>query len=434
MKNFFRIIMIIMLAIQGMNQIANAQALDGSYTITQGNSITIQIGDAYVRTLKQASSVSGLWSVSSSAITIQSKTNTTCTIKGVTPATGVKLTYKCSYILDGFYRTMDFYYDITVKANVVYITSLTVSPETATMDIGETLQLSTKILPTNASNKNLNWTTENYSIASVSNSGLVTARGAGTVKIWARSTDGSTWADYCTITVNAPVKVESIGLSETERTMSIGEEFALTANVLPSNASNKGTVWTSSDDIVASVNQGVVKAVSPGECDITCSSADGSGVSAKCHITVSEPEQYWLSVILPNGSFSINVTEIESVNLKITPGDGYLIHSLQLDGYDLDFDEMATELSLPQFEHNSTITVVFIDNSATDIKSVNSDNINVSLSGNAVTVSGMAHREKYYLYDCNGRLLKEGQESTFTVGNHGIYLLRISSKTYKFAI
>ena len=70
------------------------------------------------------------------------------------------------------------------------------------MKVGETLQLDATAYPTNATNRRLNWTTEDYSVASVSSSGLVTARGAGKVWIWARATDGSGAYDEITLTVS----------------------------------------------------------------------------------------------------------------------------------------------------------------------------------------------------------------------------------------
>lgn len=139
------------------------------------------------------------------------------TIKGNTVGTA-KLNYHCSYYIDGYYRTMDFYYDITIKSNTIAVTRIEMSPSSATMEIGETLQLTATPYPTNATNRSVNWTTENYSVASVSSS-LITARGEGKVWIWARATDGSGAGNYCVVTVNAPTKVSSIELSETEKTL-----------------------------------------------------------------------------------------------------------------------------------------------------------------------------------------------------------------------
>ncbi len=85
-----------------------------------------------------------------------------------------------------------------------------------------------------------------------------------------------------------PVKVSSITLSQTSLTMtSKGQTASLTATVSPDNAANKNITWSSSNSSVATVNaNGTVTAVTNGTADITATAADGSGVSAKCSVTV----------------------------------------------------------------------------------------------------------------------------------------------------
>ena len=85
-----------------------------------------------------------------------------------------------------------------------------------------------------------------------------------------------------------PVKVSSITLSQTSLTMtSKGQTASLTATVTPDNAANKNITWSSSNSSVATVNaNGTVMAVANGTTDITAIAADGSGVSAKCSVTV----------------------------------------------------------------------------------------------------------------------------------------------------
>ena len=336
---------------------AFSQIKDGEATVIQGSTTTVSIGAAYQSTLNRATGINYTWTAGSSAISIQSKTNKTCTIKGNTPGTA-KLNYHCSYYIDGYYRTMDFYYDITIKSNTISVTRIEMTPSSATLEIGETIQLSATAYPTNATNRSLNWTTENYSVASVSNSGLVTARGAGRVWIWARATDGSGAGNYCVVDVKEPTKVSSIELSETEATMEVGEDLTLTASILPDNANNKSVNWTSDNADVATVVDGVITAVSPGECNITCASTDESNVSAVCHIVVNEPEQHWLSVVLPNGSFSINATNLESIELKITPDPDYTVHSVTVDGVEQDIAPNETLLTLPALSHSATVNVV----------------------------------------------------------------------------
>ena len=88
-----------------------------------------------------------------------------------------------------------------------------------------------------------------------------------------------------------PVKVSSITLNQTSLTMtSKGQTASLTATVSPGNAANKSITWSSSNSSVATVNaNGTVTAVANGTADITATAADGSGVSAKCSVTVRVP-------------------------------------------------------------------------------------------------------------------------------------------------
>ena len=85
-----------------------------------------------------------------------------------------------------------------------------------------------------------------------------------------------------------PVKVSSITLNQTSLTLtSKGQTASLTATVNPGNAANKSITWSSSNSSVATVNaNGTVTAVANGTADITATAADGSGVSAKCNVTV----------------------------------------------------------------------------------------------------------------------------------------------------
>ena len=88
-----------------------------------------------------------------------------------------------------------------------------------------------------------------------------------------------------------PVKVSSITLNQTSLTMtSKGQTASLTATVNPGNAANKSITWSSSNSSVATVSaNGTVTAVANGTADITATAADGSGVSAKCSVTVKVP-------------------------------------------------------------------------------------------------------------------------------------------------
>ena len=120
-----------------------------------------------------------------------------------------------------------------------------------------------------------------------------------------------------------PVKVSSITLNQTSLTMtSKGQTASLTATVNPGNAANKSITWSSSNSSVATVSaNGTVTAVANGTADITATAADGSGVSAKCSVTVRVPnniktiaieggDSKVLSIWAEDYSDSINVNNI----------------------------------------------------------------------------------------------------------------------------
>ena len=88
-----------------------------------------------------------------------------------------------------------------------------------------------------------------------------------------------------------PVKVSGVTLSQSSLTMTLkGQTASLTATVTPDNAANKNITWSSSNSSVATVNaNGTVTAVANGTSDITATATDGSGVSAKCSVTVRVP-------------------------------------------------------------------------------------------------------------------------------------------------
>ncbi len=85
------------------------------------------------------------------------------------------------------------------------------------------------------------------------------------------------------------IPVESISLNITEKELIAGESFTITATVLPENATDKTIIWTSSNEEIATVNNGTVTSVSEGNANITAASSDGS-VSAFCNVTVIASE------------------------------------------------------------------------------------------------------------------------------------------------
>lgn len=94
-------------------------------------------------------------------------------------------------------------------------TGITVSPTSASLNIGKTQQLTATVTPTNTSDKAVTWTSSNTGIATVSNTGLVTAKAAGTATITVKTNDGSNKSAICTIAVKEPTVADIVGETQT---------------------------------------------------------------------------------------------------------------------------------------------------------------------------------------------------------------------------
>ena len=116
---------------------------------------------------------------------------------------------------------------------------------------------------------------------------------------------------------NAVKKVTDVKLSETTKTITVGEEFTLTATVAPADAADKTVMWTSDDSNVATVNGGKVTAVAAGTAKITVTTKDG-GKTATCAVTVSAPNSVTGVSVEPKEKV-ISIGEELVIKATITP-------------------------------------------------------------------------------------------------------------------
>jgi uncharacterized protein YjdB len=99
------------------------------------------------------------------------------------------------------------------------------------------------------------------------------------------TTDGSNLTATCRVVVK-PILATSIALDIVEKEVHIGEEFTLTATVLPANTTNPAIAWSTSDSTIATVVDGKVVAIGVGEATITVATTDGSNLTATCRVVV----------------------------------------------------------------------------------------------------------------------------------------------------
>ena len=176
--------------------------------------------------------------------------------------------------------------EITVKEKVISVTGIALNKTSLSLTEGEEFTLEATVTPDNATNKEISWTSDNESVATVSAEGIVKAIKAGTANITATSEDSGVNAK-CEITVNEKViSVTGIALNKTSLSLTEGEEFTLESTVTPDNATNKEVTWTSDNEAVATVSAaGVVKALSAGSANVTVTTVD-QGKTASCAVTV----------------------------------------------------------------------------------------------------------------------------------------------------
>lgn len=242
-------------------------------TLQKGDKITIHA------TIKpdNATNKTVLWSSSNSKVvtvkngTITAIGNGTATITATTQDGKKKATVK-----------------ITVKEKTIPVTSLSLDKKELSLTVGQTYTLAATIKPNNASNKNITWTSNNTSVATVEN-GKVVAVNAGSATITATTQDGKLKATVTVKVQKKTVSVTSVKLSSDTLSLTVGESKSITATVLPDNASNKGVSWSSTNTAVASVNNGKITALSAGTTTITVTTQDGQ-FKANCTVTVKEKE------------------------------------------------------------------------------------------------------------------------------------------------
>lgn len=170
----------------------------------------------------------------------------------------------------------------------VPVASITLNPTSLTLVEGGSQQISAVVAPTTATNKDITWSSDNSSVATVSGSGLVTAVAPGTAHIIATAADGSGKKASCNVTVESKaVPVTSITVAADAAEIWEGDKTAVKATVSPDGATDKSVSWSSDNTAVATVDaSGNVTGVKGGTATITATANDGSGVKGSCKITV----------------------------------------------------------------------------------------------------------------------------------------------------
>ena len=243
--------------------------------------------------------------------------------------------------------------DIKTEQNVP-VTSISLEPDETPISLvnGTHRQITAHVIPKNATNKKLAYTSNDLNIASIDDKGLITANAVGNTNITIKAADGISKTVNLTVTA-APIPVQSIVLdpapSKEPIELVIGKSYELKLKVLPEDATNKKLDITSSNDRVAYPNGGgnlSIQAAGEGDATITIISKDNSSVKKEVRFKIK-----------PLPSIELITEEITSessesnLNLEIKTLNGKLSYTPKIVG-----------------EESAWLTVVRVDNTTSTEK------------------------------------------------------------------
>lgn len=307
----------------------------------------------------------------------------------------------------------------TVTVSEVAVTSVTLNKTSTTLVRGGSETLTATVLPANATNKNITWSSSNSSVASVSN-GTVTAVAVGSATITATSQSDSTKKATCTVTVN-PKGVISISLNKTELALNVDQSDTLIVTFNPTDADDQVITWSTSNSSIATVNNGTVTAKAVGSATITATSHDGNK-TATCAVTVTEAPQE-------------TTYEFTNKDWNATPqnwtsgksGFGYANSGVQITtGF-----TGANATSPVSYNGVTEVVVTYCTNASSGAGSVEILVGSTSIGSNAVTKTG-GTSQRSLTFTSNGSL-SGNIKITVTCSTNSIYICAVTIKTANIA-
>ena len=206
----------------------------------------------------------------------------------------------------------------------IRVTNVSLNESELAIVTGQKQLLTATITPENATNKEVTWKSSDERVATVNETGEVTALTRGDVVITVTTVDGSKTARCLFIVEKATIPVTSVSLNKTELSLFTDKKETLIATVSPDEATVKTVTWESSNEAVATVSEsGEITAISVGTATITVTSVDGHK-TATCDVAVEAPKQYTIK-FNTNGGSKLNDIILNEGERLIKPADPTMI-------------------------------------------------------------------------------------------------------------
>ena len=182
---------------------------------------------------------------------------------------------------------------LSFKTATQPVTGVSLDKTTLSLETGKIATLKATVAPIDATNKGLNWASDNEKVATVDSKGVVTAVAPGTANIKVGTKDGNKSAQTKVTVKDPAVAVTGVKLDKTELSVEEGATAQLKATIAPGNATNKKVAWKSGNPEMFTIDgNGKVTGVKAGSATAVATTDDG-GKTAEAKVTVTakpEPE------------------------------------------------------------------------------------------------------------------------------------------------
>ena len=174
----------------------------------------------------------------------------------------------------------------------IHVTAMTIDKDTVSLPVGKKDTLTARILPAEALNKKVTWTSTNPSFAAVERltdtTAVVTGKTVGVAMIVGETEDGN-FKDTCYIYVRNAVELKAIKLDKQKIRLKLNTTDTLAVAFSPANASDQRVKFLSADTSIATVDaNGVIKGLKTGTVYVSVTSLEG-GFKDSCEVTVYDP-------------------------------------------------------------------------------------------------------------------------------------------------
>lgn len=203
--------------------------------------------------------------------------------------------------------------EVTVKP--VPVESITLSNIYVKLAVNEYAQITATILPANATNKTVEWSIADETIATVSATGRITANAKGETVLTATTADERKTATCVVIVEEIDIPVVSIQIVEGNVSVDIDATFDFTVAFTPESPSNTTVFWTSSDPTVATISGGKVTALKAGVTEIQA--VTGNGKTSTITLTVNAMPAASITLSKPN--LTLYNEESATITAEILP-------------------------------------------------------------------------------------------------------------------